>query len=276
MHSTTISTERQAVLDRIKNLEKAGKFDCPAENDPPSKELLCDQVDYLIEKRSSKWKTQIANAIADAYFKNMIKKDRLIIDGINGEENLAALKKGAVITCNHFSPFDNYIVFHCIRKHLPRKYLYKIIREGNYTTAKGLYGMFFKHCNTLPLSSNTRTMIQFNKAVNTLLKRGESILIYPEQEMWWNYKKPRPFKLGAFKLACKAGAPILPTFITMQDDTRLDEHGCKRQRHTLWVGEPIYPNPARSDKENAEEMSKQAFAFCKQVYEQVYQIPLAY
>ena len=27
-----------------------------------------------------------------------------------------ALKNGAVITCNHFSPFDNYIIFHCIRK----------------------------------------------------------------------------------------------------------------------------------------------------------------
>ena len=66
-------------------------------------------------------------------------------------------------------------------------------------------------------------MMNFTSAVNRLLKRGESILIYPEQEMWWNYKKPRPFKVGAFKMACRAGVPVLPTFITMQDDpVRLD------------------------------------------------------
>ncbi len=276
MQQNQISKERQAVLARIKTLEAAGDFHSPAEIDPPARELLPNQIDYLNKKLSSRLKTRIANLIADHYFKNLIKKDILIIDGLEGEEYLSVLQNGAIITCNHFSAFDNYAVFHCIRKYLPRKYLYKVIREGNYTNFSGLYGFFFRHCNTLPLSSNRRTMINFTSAVNTLLQRGESILVYPEQEMWWNYKKPRPFKAGAFKLAVKAGAPVLPIFITLKDDTRLDEHGYPRQRYTLWVTPPIYPNPALSDKENAEQMATKAYNACKQVYEKVYQKALDY
>ena len=44
------------------------------------------------------------------------------------------------------------------------KRLYKVIREGNYTNFPGLYGFFFRNCDTLPLSSNKRTMIEFLKA----------------------------------------------------------------------------------------------------------------
>ena len=271
MELSKISPDRQAALERIKEAEKAGRFDAEIENDPEAKELLPDQADYLCKKWKNKLARRLANAIGDRYFLNLIKKDILVIDGVTGEEHLSALEKGAVITCNHFSAFDNNIVFHCIRKYLPRKYLYKVIREGNYTNFKGLYGFLFRHCNTLPLSRNRRTMINFTSAVNTLLKRGESILIYPEQEMWWNYRKPRPFKVGGFKLAQRAGVPVVPTFITMTDDpTRLDENGYPVQRHTLHIMPPIYPS------ESAEKMKEEAFAACKAKYEEVYGVPLTY
>ena len=277
MDLSKISPDRLAAIKRISEYEKAGRFDEPVENDPESKELLPEKVDYLCKKVSNKCKRWIANAIADHYFLGLIKKDILIINGVTGEEHLSALKGGAVITCNHFSPLDNYIVFHGIRKHLPRKYLYKVIREGNYTNFKGLYGFFFRHCNTLPLSRNRRTMINFTSAMNALLKRGESVLVYPEQEMWWNYRKPRPFKVGAFKLAYRAGVPVLPTFITMQDDPkRLDEHGYPLQRHTLHILPPVYPDLSLGDKAGAEKMKEEAFALCKAKYEEIYNVSLAY
>ena len=209
-------------------------------------------------------------------FLKLIKKDILVIDGMTGEENLSALQNGAIITCNHFHAFDNYVVFHCIRKHLPRKYLYKVIREGNYTNFPGLYGYLFRHCNTLPLSSNRRTMVNFMSAVNTLLQRGESILIYPEQGMWWNYRKPRPFKIGGFKMAYRAGVPVLPTFITMTDDERLDGDGYPIQRFTLHIMPAIYPDKTLGEKAGAEKMKEEAYALCKAKYEEVYGVPLVY
>ncbi len=272
MQSTQISPARQEILNKIEEKERAGLFNDPVENDPEAPELLPEQVDYLCKKFSSKVKRRIANFLGDHYFLNLIKKDIMVIDGVEGEENLSAIKEGAVVTCNHFSPFDNYIVFHCIRKYLPRKYLYKVIREGNYTNFPGLYGFLFRHCNTLPLSRNRRTMINFMTAINTLLKRGETVLIYPEQEMWWNYKKPRPYKVGAFKIAHRAGVPVVPTFITMQDDPeRVDADGYPVQRHTVHIMPAIYPEGL-----TAEEMMQKTYEACKAKYEEVYGIPLVY
>ena len=276
MDETKISAGRLEVLQRIKEYEKAGRFDEDVENDPPAPELLPDKVDYLCKKLSSKISRRIANHVGDKYFLKLIKKDILVIDGVTGEENLPALQNGAIVTCNHFHPFDNYVVFHCIRKYLPKKYLYKVIREGNYTNFPGLYGYLFRHCNTLPLSSNRRTMVNFMSAVNTLLKRGESILIYPEQGMWWNYRKPRPFKIGGFKMAYRAGVPVLPTFITMTDDERLDGDGYPIQRFTLHIMPAIYPDKTLGEKVGAEKMKDEAYALCKAKYEEVYGIPLTY
>lgn len=276
MDETKISEGRREVLARIQEYERAGRFDEDVENDPEAPELMPDQVDYLCKKLSSKIGKRIANRIGDKYFLKLIKKDILVIDGVTGMENVTALQNGAVITCNHFSAFDNYVVFHCIRKHLPRKYLYKVIREGNYTNFPGLYGYLFRHCNTLPLSRNRRTMINFMSATNTLLKRGESILIYPEQGMWWNYKKPRPFKIGGFKIAYRAGVPVLPMFITMTDDERLDGDGYPIQRMTLHIMPAIYPDTALGEKLGAEKMKDEAYALCKAKYEEVYGIPLTY
>ena len=277
MDLSQISPERKAVLDRIKEYEKLGRFNEDLEDDPPAPVLLPEQADYLCKKFSNKLKRRVANFIGDRYFLGLIKKDILVIDGVDGVENLDALKKGAIITCNHFSPFDNYIVFHCIRKYLPRKYLYKVIREGNYTNFPGLHGFLMRHCNTLPLSSNRRTMVNFTSAVHTLLGRGESILVYPEQAMWWNYKKPRPFKVGAFKMAYRAGVPVLPMFITMQDDKeRVDESGYPVQRHTLHILKPVYPNADLGEKAGAQQMCDEAYALCKSEYERVYNEPLVF
>jgi 1-acyl-sn-glycerol-3-phosphate acyltransferase len=119
-------------------------------------------------------------------------------------------------------------------------------------------------------------MMNFMSAVNTLLKRGETILIYPEQEMWWNYKKPRPFKVGGFKFAYKADVPVLPTFITMTDDDRLDGDGYPIQRLTLHVLPPIYPDKSLGEKVGSQKMCDEAYAACKAKYEEVYGVPLTY
>ncbi len=277
MQEEKVSQDRLEVLRKIEKFEREGKLNEAVENDPPAPELMPDKVDYLCKKWSSKISRKVANFLGDRFFLGQIKKGNLILDGVEGEEHLSVLQNGTMITCNHFNVGDNYLVFHAIRKYLPRKYLYKIIREGNYTNFPGLFGFLFRHCNTIPLSSNRRTMMNMLSAVDTLLKRGETILVYPEQEMWWNYRKPRPYKIGAFKMAYHAGVPVLPTFITMVDDAeKLDEHGYPLQRHTLHVMPPVYPDKTLGEKVGAQKMMDEAFALVKAKYEEVYKIPLTY
>lgn len=278
MDLSIVSEDRKEVLRKIDEYERKGWFDKDVENDPPSPELRPEDVDYLGKKLSSKIKTAIANKMGRKFFEKMIKEGAVVIDGMEGGENLRLLKDtGAVITCNHFGIPDNYILYHCIQNSLKKKRLYKVIREGNYTGFSGLFGFLFRNCNTLPLSSNRRTMVNFMSAADTLLRRGEAVLIYPEQGMWWNYRKPRPFKIGAFKIAVRAGVPVLPTFVTMKDDeTKLDEHNYPLQHYTLHVMPPVYPDKTLSEKQAAEKMKEDTFALYKAKYEEVYGVPLAY
>ena len=271
------SEKRHLILEKIKRYEKLELWDKDVEDDPETIVLMPNKVDYLGNKFSSKIMTFIANRIAVSFYEKKIKTGEFIIKQINGLENYEAVKSGAIITCNHFSVYDNYAIYRAIRKLLPKGHqLYKVIREGNYTNFKGLFGFLFRHCNVLPLSSNNQTMKNFLSAVDTLLKRGEKILIYPEQAMWWNYRKPRPMKNGAFRFASKSNVPIIPAFITMEDTDKLDADGFKIQAYTVWFLPAIYPKREFNEKQNAEYLKTKNYEVLKELYEKVYKIPLKY
>ncbi len=271
------SQARLDILAKIEELERARLFDRDVENDPPTVPIEAGTVDYTGKKLSTRIKREFANQVAKHHFDRCIKNGALVIKEVRGMENyLAIADKGALITCNHFNPFDNYAVFKPIEKALGRKRLYKIIREGNYTNFPGLYGFFFRHCNTLPIPSKSAAAREMMQAVSELLARGEKILIYPEQAMWWNYRKPRPMKDGAFYFAAKAMVPVLPFFITMEDTDALDGDGFPIQAYTVHMLPAIYPDEKKSMRENIREMRSANEAAWKEVYEAVYGVPLSY
>ena len=263
---------------RIEFLEKAGIFHLDINDDPPTIPLTLDKVDYLNKKISSKINREIAYGSAERFLKKIIKEKKLIIKEIKGIDYLKNIKTGAIITCNHFNPFDSFAVEYVFRKAgLNRKRrLYKVIREGNYTNFPGLYGYFFKNCDTLPLASNRRVMGEFIKSVDVLLKKGQFILMYPEQSMWLNYKKPKPLKDGSFKFAVKSNVPIIPIFIVMQDSNDIGEDGMPVQEYIINIQEPIYADERLSEKERIAQIRDSNFAVWKKIYEDFYGVSLEY
>lgn len=271
------SNERKAILDRIADYERRGLFDKDVNDDPPTKPLQPGKVDYTLQKRSSQVAAWVANRIGQHHFEKMMKTGDVVLKEIRGQENLDAIKhKGALITCNHFSVFDNYAVYKAVSPILGKKDLYKIIREGNYTAFPGFYGYLFRHCNTLPLSSSLACMKELLAALHILFARGEKILIYPEQGMWHNYRKPRPLKLGAFRFAAKENAPVLPIFITLEDTDRPDPDGMPIQAYTVHILPVIYPDEKLTVRENAERMCRENYAAWKRTYEAFYNSKLTY
>lgn len=275
---TEKSKQRIEILEKIKQLEKEGRFDVDAEDDPPTVELTPENVDYLKKKSKNKLKNKFANVIGGKFLEAIIKSNKLIIKDVEGIENLSNMKEGAILTCNHFNPFDSFTIeeVFSMSGQREKKKLYKVIREGNYTNFPGFYGFLFRNADTLPLSSNTRTMINFMKAVSTILKRGDFILIYPEQSLWWNYEKPKPLKNGAYKLATKNNVPVIPIFITMKDSDIIGEDGFPIKEYYVHIKEPIYPDKTLSEKENVNIMKDKNFEVWKNVYEEFYGIPLEY
>lgn len=262
--------------DKINFLESLGLFYLDINNDPPNIPLTPENVDYLKKNPQNAKKNEIANSWKESFTNNILKHGDLTIDKINGIENALSVKSGAIITLNHFNPFDTFAIERVLKDTGINKKIYKVIREGNYTNFPGKIGLYFKHDNTLPLSQLPETMEIFEESVATILEKKDFIIVCPEQSMWLNYKQPKPFKYGAFKWATLNNVPIIPTFITMRDKDSIEGDETVAQAYNISIGQPIYPDNTLLPKENIRRMRDLNYSFCKETYERYYGLPVKY
>lgn len=269
--------DRVEIVHKIEQFEREGRFDEDVENDPPGETLMPEDIEYIKKNLLDKIKTKFAYMIARKFVYKLIDEKKMIIKEIKGIENFKNLQSGAIITCNHFNPFESFAIQLAYdAAEQPSRTFYRVIREGNYTSFPGFYGFLMRHCNTLPLSSNRKTLMKFMEATNQLLQEGHFVLVYPEQAMWWNYRKPRPLKSGAFMFAAKNKVPVLPCFITMQDSELIGDDGFAIQEYTIHIAEPIYPKEENNYRANTNYMMEENARVWKEIYEQAYDIPLTY
>ncbi len=271
--------DRLRILKKIDEYEIAGKFDQDVEEDPPARSLEPGEVDFERKKLTSKIKAHIAHRQARRFRRNLVLTRQMIIRDIVGTENIKELQGGCVITCNHFNALDSFAIEYVweeMKKKGKKGKFFRVIREGNYTGFPGFYGKLMRNVNTLPLSSNHQVMNEFMRATDNLLKAGNYVLVYPEQGMWWNYRKPRPMKKGAFTFAVRSNVPILPVFITMEDTKHVDADGFPIQAYTIHIGKLIFPQQGFTRHENMEYLMEQNYRIWKKLYEDTYKIPLSY
>ncbi len=269
---------RVEVVNKIAEYERDGRFDEDVEDDPPGRRIEPGEVDYLRKKIKSKIRCKIAYSMARKFLNNILENKQMIVSDIIGLEHYAALDSGAIVTCNHFNAFDSFAMQIAYENagQKKKRTLYRVIREGNYTAFPGFFGYLMRNYNTLPLASKPAATKEFIKATDTLLKKGNLVLVYPEQSMWWNYRKPKPLKSGGFYFAAKNRVPVLPCFITMKDSHIIGEDGFPVQEYTIHVSAPIYPDPDKSVSANSQMMMEKNAEIWKQIYESEYGIPLRY
>lgn len=188
---------------------------------------------------------------------------------IVGIENVKDIKTGAIITCNHFNPLDNTVVRTFAKKNGKRR-LYIISQETN-LAMKGFVGFLMKYSDIIPVSNQVGYMKNdFSKIVEKTLKKNNYILIYPEQEMWFNYKVPRPPKLGAYYFSTKYNVPIISTFVEIIEKEENDTDEFKKVKYRIHILKPIYPDKTKTLKENANIMAEQDYKQKLETYEKAY------
>lgn len=267
---------RAGIYEKIAQYEREGRFDEDVENDPPTIPLLPDQIEYLDKSFPDKCRRVAAFAGAYSFFFLQQVKRQIVLKPTEGLEHLRGVKGGAVITCNHFHPMDSFIMQRVFDRSHHKGRLYRVIREGNYTSFPGFYGFLMRNCNTLPLSANMNVMKKFLRATERALGEGNCILVYAEQSMWWNYRKPKPMKTGAFDMAVKNRVPVIPCFITMEDTDKIGSDGFPVQAYTPHLGAPIYPDETLPRPAAREKLRREAEAFSRETYERVYGEPPTY
>ena len=108
------------------------------------------------------------------------------------------------------------------------------------------------------------------------LAKKHYILIYPEEEMWFNYRKPRTLKPGAYYFAARNNVPVISCFTEMIDTDEEDNNEFYKVKYVLHVLPPIYPDPKLSPKENSLIMMEKDYNQKKEAYEKAYGKKLDY
>ncbi|MBR4735551.1 MAG: 1-acyl-sn-glycerol-3-phosphate acyltransferase [Bacteroidales bacterium] len=271
-----VTPGREEAIENIRKAASEGRFNDKTEPFDPSPDpaaLKADILDYVSKLGTPgfKLKNFAARAIVDLW----IKKWSDGVNEIEGMENLDAVKGPAFITSNHFNPFDNGIHRTMARKAGRGRLV--AISQGTNFVMPGLNGFILRNIDVIPLIQDASYMGgAFRELMGKSLDAGRFILIYPEQEMWFNYRKPRPGKRGAFLFAAEYGVPVVPTFVEMVDLPAEVAPGFHDVKLILHVLPPIFPDPSKSARENSFLMCDSDYNARKSCYERCYARPLSY
>ncbi len=270
-----IGDNRPAVIENIRRAVEQGEFYNKVELHDP---VLTPQqsraiIDRYLRTRDSlqfRAKSLLARQAADLLTRHLNRTTRII-----GLENAEQLTGGAILTSNHFSPADNTVV-RTLAKRLGKRRLYIVSQESN-LAMPGALGFLMNYADIIPISGSINYMHGgFMELLDSLLKRGEFVLIYPEQEMWFHYRKPRPGKRGAYFFASKLQVPVRPCFVELQDTDLPDTDEFMQLRYVMHVGKPLYPDPSKTVRENSLAMCRADDALKRGFYEAAYGKALSY
>lgn len=271
-----ITPGREQAIENIRRAVAEGRFNDKTEPFDPQwdpEALRADILDYVSKLGTFRYK--LRNLAARAIVHAWVKRYSEGVNEIVGLENLQDLQGPAFLTSNHFNPFDNGI-HRTLARQAGRGHLVAVSQGTNFVMP-GLNGFVLRNIDVIPLIQEPSYM---NGAFRTLMQKhldaGRFILIYPEQEMWFNYRKPRPGKRGAFLFAAEYGVPVVPTFVEMVDLPEVVAPGFHDVKLILHVLPPIFPDPEKSARENSFIMCRADYYAKVRCYEQCYGRPLTY
>ncbi len=270
-----IGGDRLPVIENIKKCIKSGELNAKVELGDPvlsSAEAKAITDEYLKKRKTPfrKLKSFIAGTAANigGYF---INKNTEIV----GEIDPCILRSGVIVTSNHFSPLENTVIRSFLKKRGVKKL--NVVSQVTNFAMGGFVGFLMKYANTIPLSADMRYLTRdLTDVLEEKISDGEAVLIYPEQEMWFNYRKPRPHKEGAYYFASKLNCPIVSCFVEMIDLDELDTIDFYKVKYRLHVLGVITPDKSKSARENRKEMCRADYELKKSAYERIYGKPLSY
>ena len=263
------------MIENMKTALQNGDFYAKVETDDPvlSDSETADIVNAYVENRNRlgfRLKARLAEEMVSCATYAINRKTELI-----DIEKVAGLSGGAIITSNHFSPFENTVVRRFVNKAFGRKL--NIVSQASNFAMEGLVGFLMNYADTIPISGDVRYLNhEFLSLLKEKTERGEMVLIYPEQEMWFHYRKPRPPKRGAYYFAAKLNVPVVSCFVEILDREGNAKGGFNKVQYVLHTLGVLYPDEKLNVRENSIRMCEEDYALKKEAYERVYGEPLVY
>jgi len=270
-----IGKNRMQVIENIKNAAESGDFYAKVETDdavlsPAESREIAARFMGRHNKRSFRFKAFFARRAANAFTAALNRKTEIVFECEKPD-----FSHGVFITSNHFGPIENTAVRHLVRKCGQKKLT--IVTQITNLCMKGPLGFLMNYADTVPIFEDPHYLNRdFLPLIDSSLKKGIPVLIYPEQEMWFNYKKPRPPKRGVYYFAAKLSAPIVSLFVEMKELPQKDTDEFYKVKYIIHVLGVLTPDPQKTAKENSHIMCERDMELKKSAYERAYQKPLDY
>ena len=272
-----IGGSKKEVINNIKKNIENNELNKKVEIGDPN--LSDDEIQKYIDdfyKNKKKLSYFIKNKIANKTVKKISKElyPDIIINGLEKLDS-ADLSKGAIITSNHFNPLDSYNVRKIVEEKLHKK-LYIVVQDTN-LAMPGFLGFLFNNIEIIPLSKSPNYIIKkFIPELKKILAKGNIVLIYPEEEMWFNYRLPRPCKRGAYQFAHELDVPIISCFVKMIDTNITDNDEFNKVKYEVSIIKVIYPEVNESIRSDSKKMAEVDYEARKKAYEDAYNKKLNY
>lgn len=272
-----MANSKEAVIQNIQKAVAAEKFHSKVEVNDPIVSLsdIRDVLNSYVSEQSTlsyKFKRFLAMITINNVTRAVNRKTEII-----GVEKISHLNQAGIVTSNHFNPLENTAV---------RKAVYKagyhnmaIVSQASNNKMNGMLGFFMNYANIIPIA-NIHNYLghDFLDLVKQQLNDGNPVLIYPEQEMWFNYRKPRPPQRGAYFYAATFNVPIISCFTEIIDLGIPDSSttNFNKVQYRVHVLDPIFPDPDLDVKQNSYAMMQKDYDQKRQAYELAYNKPLTY
>ncbi len=272
-----IGGSKRDVIENIKINVLNNEFNKKVETEDPN--LTDEQIDECIKKfyqNKKKLNYSLKHNIASKTVKKIAKKlyPDILIKDISLLENID-FSKGAIFTSNHFNPLDSYNIRKIVESVLHKK-LYIVVQDTN-LAMPGFLGFLFNNIDVIPISKSPNYIIKkFLPELKKILSNGDFVLIYPEEEMWFNYRLPRPCKRGAYQFAHELDVPVISCFVKMIDTNEFDNDEFNKVKYEVSVNKIIYPEAMESAKSDSIKMAEVDYEARKKAYEKAYNKKLNY
>jgi 1,2-diacylglycerol 3-alpha-glucosyltransferase len=154
---------------------------------------------------------------------------------VRGREQIKKMRgRGAVIVCNHVHPFDCTFLGLLIT---PRRAVFTSLERLFHTR---VVGPLITCMGSVPVPVAPSRMRRFLEEMTEAVQKGRLACIYPEGELIPYCSHLREFKEGAFTIAVRAQAPVIPVVIT--EEPRRGVWKCLKRKPclTITAGEPVF------------------------------------
>lgn len=266
-----IGDDRQQVIANIQAALVRQNFTAKTEVGDPVMDLAeRKQLVNTFWKKQARISGHLNNGIGQILFSTLA-RTLLASTQITGLANLAGLKPtGAIVTANHFNQLDAL----ALKRFAQRQHqVLNVVIEDTNLALPGAFSYLMNYIGTVPIV-NTPSYINrcFVPHLKSILARKHWVLIFPEQEMWWNYRKPRVPQRGAYYFAALTQVPVISTFVEIRELPKVEKRdpNFNQTAYTVHVLPPIYPDLRLSVNVRSKKMMDQDYQQKVAAYERVY------